>query len=294
MKTGTSEPYENSRAIGDTWTYAYTPHIVVGAWAGNADNSPMYNITSTSISFRTARDMVVAVEKAFAPTPFTRPDGIVDNVEVCVPSGMKVDKECGKKSPPDLLARQNLPKEDDTWWQAVRIDIRTGLRATDQTPPRFIQERFGLVIPDDLPPFWKSQAQEWARVLGSAALTAPSEPSGGLSPVDIRSPSHGSTVRGEVTVVGRATSEGFVAYRLEFTTGDPPNRFAWTLISRSETPVADGVLGVWDTLDLPPGAYTLRLVIEDRERGELSTFVGVRVKRDRGNDQSEPTPTSEP
>lgn len=296
VKTGTSEPYENSRAIGDTWTYAYTPHIVVGAWAGNADNSPMYNITSTSISYRTARDMVIAVEQNFPPTPFQKPEGIVENVEVCVPSGMKVDKECGKTSPPDLMARQNLPKEDDTWWQAVKIDIRTGLRATAQTPPRFVQERFGLVIPDNLPPFWKTQAQEWARVLGSAAMAAPSEPSGGLIPVDIRSPAHGSTLRGEVSVVGRAQSDGFVAYRLEFTTGDPPNRFGWTLITRSETPVADGVLGVWDTSDLPPGAYTLRLVIEDRVRGELSTFVGVRVKRDRGNgeDDREATPTPEP
>src|SRR5690606_21038874 len=41
VKTGTSEPYENSRAIGETWTFGYTPDLVAGVWAGNSDNSPM-------------------------------------------------------------------------------------------------------------------------------------------------------------------------------------------------------------------------------------------------------------
>ena len=33
-KTGTSEPYENSTNIGDTWTFGYTPDLVVGVWVG--------------------------------------------------------------------------------------------------------------------------------------------------------------------------------------------------------------------------------------------------------------------
>ena len=40
VKTGTSERSRDSRAIGETWTYGYTPDLVAGVWAGNADNSP--------------------------------------------------------------------------------------------------------------------------------------------------------------------------------------------------------------------------------------------------------------
>ena len=58
QKTGTSEPFVNSRAIGDTWAFGYTPDLVAGVWAGNADNSPMVNIDSTRISWRSWRDFM--------------------------------------------------------------------------------------------------------------------------------------------------------------------------------------------------------------------------------------------
>ena len=43
----------------DSWTIGYTPNLVAGVWAGNSDNSPMYNITSTSISYRALRDFMI-------------------------------------------------------------------------------------------------------------------------------------------------------------------------------------------------------------------------------------------
>ena len=58
-------------AIGETWTYGYTPDLVAGVWAGNADNSPMHNITSTSISYRAVRDFMMA---ALVDTPASRFD----------------------------------------------------------------------------------------------------------------------------------------------------------------------------------------------------------------------------
>ena len=48
----------DSRAIGDTWAFGYTPDLVAGVWTGNADNSPMVNITSTRISWRSWRDFM--------------------------------------------------------------------------------------------------------------------------------------------------------------------------------------------------------------------------------------------
>src|SRR5690606_8409169 len=87
-KNGTSEPFEDSRDIGETWTVGYTPALVAGVWAGNADNSRIQGITSTSVSLRAWKDfMARALEYLEAPpTPFTQPEGLVAR-EVCWPSG---------------------------------------------------------------------------------------------------------------------------------------------------------------------------------------------------------------
>jgi membrane peptidoglycan carboxypeptidase len=64
VKTGTSSPFDpsgpNAGKIGETWAFGYTRDFAVGVWAGNADNSPVVNIYSTSISYRAMRDTMVA------------------------------------------------------------------------------------------------------------------------------------------------------------------------------------------------------------------------------------------
>jgi len=284
VKTGTSEPFENSRAIGETWTYGYTPELVAGVWAGNADNSPMHNITSTSISYRALRDFMTAALADVPKSQFERPPGIKD-YDVCVPSGMKADDECGRRIR-TMLAEKTAPKDDDTWWECVKVDIRDGLLATELTPPQFMQERCGLVIPKEVEGFARTQAEEWARYLNVGIV--PTERSTGEAPVRITSPRTGDRVRGIVEVKGQAASDGFVAYRLEFGPGNPP--LSWTQIIRSETPQPSGGLGLWNTEGLPEGEYTLRLVLEDRTRGELSTFVVVRIGGGIGVPRLTPTP----
>jgi len=272
VKTGTSEPYENSRAIGDTWAVGYTPQLVAGVWAGNADNSPMVNITSTSISWRALRDFMLAALEDKPEENFTRPSGL-ETGSFCIPSGLLPSPRCPRTTPPDLIATESKPTKQDDWWRSVAIDMRTGLLATAATPKQFIIERFSLVVPDDQPAFVKSQAAEWAKVIGGG--TAPGEASSNDIPVAITSPASGAVVSGTVTITGKADSKGFIAYRLEFGAGNPP--WAWTGITRDTRRVAGGTLGTWNVSGLPPGEYTLRLVLEDAERGELSTFVVVRV-----------------
>ncbi|HEX5480892.1 MAG TPA: transglycosylase domain-containing protein, partial [Dehalococcoidia bacterium] len=142
VKTGTSEPYANSTAIGETWTYGFTPDLVTGVWAGNADNSPVHNILSTSISYRAVRDFM---EQALVDTPpsnFVKPDGLVD-VDVCEPSGLKPTPACGLVVK-NLLPKDKAPTQDDNWWSSVKVDIRNNLLATELTPSQFVQERRAL------------------------------------------------------------------------------------------------------------------------------------------------------
>ena len=81
VKTGTSEPFDpkgpNAGKIGETWAFGYTPDVVVGIWAGNSDNAPITNITSSSIAFRAMRDLVLKYYGGQRATPFTPPQGVV-------------------------------------------------------------------------------------------------------------------------------------------------------------------------------------------------------------------------
>ncbi|HXK34465.1 MAG TPA: transglycosylase domain-containing protein [Dehalococcoidia bacterium] len=294
VKTGTSEPYENSSAIGETWTYGYTPELVAGVWAGNADNSPMFNITSTSISYRALRDFMVAALADTPPSTFQRPPEVVE-MDICVPSNLKADADCGRRVR-SLMSKTNAPQKDDDWWRRVRVDIRDGLLATERTPPQFVQERFGLAIPaEGLSDFARQQAQEWARVLNAGR--APEQESTGDAPLQITSPRQGQRISGTVFVTGKIDVEDFVAYRVEFGQGNPP--LAWQLLIRETALPSSNGLAIWNTSGLPAGTYTLRVVVETATRGELSTFVVVTV-RDSGGDEDEdedntpaplPTPT---
>ena len=275
IKTGTSEPYENSRAIGDTWAMTYTPNLVVGVWAGNADNSPMYNISSTSISWRAARDYMETALEGKEALDFEQPEGI-EKAKVCVPSGLLPSQYCGK-TVEDLFVKNSLPTEKDNWWQPFKIDIRTGLLATEMTPPQFVQERVYLVLPPELTGFDKQAALEWAAALGvSLPPTERSNPRGPSDlPAVIKSPAAGASVNGVVTVTGRAVSNDFEWFRLEYGAGASPTQ--WVVINQVNAPVTDAALGMWDTSALPAGQYTLRLVVKDRARGELVSLATITV-----------------
>jgi hypothetical protein len=251
---------------------------VTGVWAGNSDNSPMYNILSTSISYRAVRDFM---EQALVDTPvsqFPKPDGLV-TADVCEPSGMKPTPSCGRVIK-NLLPADKAPTQDDTWWSTAKVDIRTGLLATELTPSQFVQQRSGLAIPDSVQGFARTQAEEWARVLGAGS--APTQKSDESNiPVGIVNPADGSTVRGIVPVAGKADSPDFVSYSVQFGEGDPP--VAWTTIMQSTTPQPAGGLANWNTAGLPDGTYTLRIVVEDAKLGELSSFVVVTIGAQAGN-----------
>ncbi|HXH22112.1 MAG TPA: transglycosylase domain-containing protein [Dehalococcoidia bacterium] len=292
VKTGTSEPFDPkgpfAGMIGETWTFGYTPDIVVGVWAGNSDNTPIRpNIFSTSIAFRAMRDTLQAWYAGRPSTPFERPEGVVEET-VCVPSGKRPTPLCGRTTR-DIFAKDSLPKEDDTWWQRVRIDGRTGLLATPSTPPQFVQEQVMLAIPRELMQTEedRKQWQEWADTLGIPLAPtdfSPASAGGGTTPdlpAAIFSPVPGQTVTGQVTITGRASTTNFLAYTLEYGAGVTPT--GWQQITQSTNQVASGPLGTWNTQGLAPGIYTLRLVVVDRSGRQVVASVTVSV--------GAPTPT---
>jgi hypothetical protein len=78
---------------------------------------------------------------------------------------------------------------------------------------------------------------------------------------EITDPTNCDSAEGEIKVVGTAFDEHIAGWTLQFT-GGPFN--TWQTIATGNTNVIDDVLGIWDTSNLPPCCYTLRLVVTDQ------------------------------
>jgi len=70
-----------------------------------------------------------------------------------------------------------------------------------------------------------------------------------------------AVLKGAVEIRGSANIDSFSYYKFEFRSKGAPQ---WSFLQRFDEPVADGLLGVWDTSPLPAGACLFRLVVVDK------------------------------
>jgi hypothetical protein len=71
-------------------------------------------------------------------------------------------------------------------------------------------------------------------------------------------PPIGAVLSGIVEIRGSADTEHFDYYLLEFR---QKGKSEWTRFQRSDEPVVDDILGIWDASSLPTGVYRLRLIV---------------------------------
>jgi len=88
VKSGTSTGFR------DTWTLGYTPEIAIGVWAGNADGSPMIDVSGVEGAGPMWRDAMMAAALSRRMTWYARPAGIVETT-VCAPTGLLPGPDCG-------------------------------------------------------------------------------------------------------------------------------------------------------------------------------------------------------
>ena len=101
-----------------------------------------------------------------------------------------------------------------------------------------------------------------------ATLTPTPEPAPAVPPAhcpnpgaQIISPGAGQTVQGMIQLTGTANVPNFQYFKIEMGPGDAPRN--WSFIFRRDTPVANGLLGTWNSDTVPPGVYTLRVTLSD-------------------------------
>ena len=86
-KSGTSTGFR------DNWSLGFTPEIAIGVWAGNADGTPMTDVSGVEGAGPIWHDAMIAAALGRRMTWYARPAGIVD-ATVCAPTGLLPGPHC--------------------------------------------------------------------------------------------------------------------------------------------------------------------------------------------------------
>ena len=163
VKTGTTSDFH------DNWTVGYTPDLVVGVWAGNANHEAMRNITGLTGAAPIWAETMRAIMAGTPEKDFTRPAGLVQ-VEVCSLSGLLPTPACPYRRLEWFIAGTQ-PTQPDNFYRTVEVDAASALTpggaptrlADAATPP---ERRLSITVLD-LPP----QAGPWAHGHGLLLLS---------------------------------------------------------------------------------------------------------------------------
>jgi PKD repeat protein len=129
----------------------------------------------------------------------------------------------------------------------------------------------------------------------SAALPPTGIPFPSVTPTPISivilSPIPGNVVAGNVQILGAAIHPQFLQYQVEYGPDPNPGNLWYAATSIVQTPVLNGLLGIWNTTTTPDGIYQLRLRVTLSDGTSLATVVNnIRVQ----NEQPTPIPSATP
>jgi membrane carboxypeptidase/penicillin-binding protein PbpC len=140
VKTGTTTDWR------DNWTIGYSTERIVGVWVGNADNTPMLDVSGIDGAGPIWHDLMLAAHTT-PPAPFTRPPAIVE-IPICAPSGLLPSPTC-QRIRNERYIKGTVPTVTDNQFIALTVDSATGHIATDATPVARRQERVYWRLPPE-------------------------------------------------------------------------------------------------------------------------------------------------
>ncbi len=259
-KTGTTNDYRDNLTMG------FTPDIVTGVWVGNADNTPMLNVSGLAGAGPIWHNFMERAHEGRPVHEFVRPPTIVE-LEICADSGTLPSSVCPQRRIEIFFKDQPPLGPEHDVHQLIAIDRNTGLRANEFCLSN-VEEKYFRVYPGE-------DGRAWA--ISQDIEQPPTEycPSSNIV-ASISNPPEGVTVRGVITLEGSAVAANFSRYQVEVGQGTSPSAFT-TVLGPSNQLVEQGVLGTLDTTQVENGPYTIRLVVFDQTGGAVEGRVHVLV-----------------
>lgn len=245
-KTGTTTDFR------DNWTVGYTPSLVVGVWVGNADNTPMLDVSGISGAGPIWNEFTREVLLGTPVYDFQRPDGLV-RAEVCAISGLLPTEACPKRLW-EWFIDGTVPTEYDTMYQKFEIDTRSGLLATDETPAEYRTEKTYLVLPLEARDWAARQGIEPPPVGAVAIETRPEEPLRLLAPDPY--------THFQLTPLTPANTQ-----RIKLSVITPPNTLSisYWLNGQPLMTLKDGVFDYWWPLEAGAHELVAKAVLDNGE-----------------------------
>jgi hypothetical protein len=171
---------------------------------------------------------------------------------VCELSGLLPNGICPTYE--EIFVEGMQPRQQDTYWQRVTVNNRTGQLATLNTPPELQTDREFFVPPTEAMDWWRANN----RPLPPVELDTVSVPEV-ISAVRITQPRTLSYVGGVVDIFGEINTRNFTSLRLSYGEGFNPS--AWIDLGGVQTEYdPERPLGSWNTEGLD-GLYSLRLEV---------------------------------
>ncbi|MFH0770864.1 MAG: penicillin-binding protein [Candidatus Peregrinibacteria bacterium] len=197
-KTGTSNKCLERNADGscrlrkpdNALVIGYTPRLVVGVWAGNADSSAMYEkadgLTTMSPVWK---EFMIGAHRLLkdAKTTFPVPQGIVQP-QISLLSG-EFPTDCTPVGfrRADVFLEERPPSLPDPACQKLLVDKVTHLLASETCPVEAQESgsflRAHSILPDRWP-LWEQGVQEWVKKQSALWYAAPDH-SGSLLPLPV-------------------------------------------------------------------------------------------------------------
>jgi membrane peptidoglycan carboxypeptidase len=292
-KTGTTND------IRDILTLGFTPQLVTGVWVGNADNSPMRDVSGVSGAGPIWNQFMTTALAGEPVVEFLPPPG-VRQYEVCADTGTLPSRACPEKRVQWFAEdRPPLPPEYDLW-QSFRVDRATGQLATEFTPPDQVEERTWKVYPEPYRAWAQAHGIEQPPFVPPAvapstpgAVVIPATPAEQTPPAPnpaaqlaIFSPVEGETVSGIVTVYGTVNIPNLLSYELQYGESHDPGAFSAPVSGPFGGSVDNGPVAQWNATNMADGPYTLRLLARDTQGALYETRTRIFV--------AQPAPTFAP
>ncbi len=265
VKTGTTNDFR------DNWTLGYTPDLAMGVWIGNADYTPMRNVSGVTGAAPLWADVMqweLNRSTGGNPANFTRPNGIEEQV-VCAVSGSKPSGRCpGEKTEIFAQGQPPLPETEDLW-RELEIDTWTNLRAGSACS-EYTEEKLTLNIQDKWAKEWirdHEQGRAWAEEMGfkDSVIFTPTRECRGDDPkptIVFVGLEEGMNIAASPLDIYAVVSanKNFDRFRLQYGVGNNPNKWQTLLVSDEQVKDTQKLVS-WDVYEADATRITLRIYL---------------------------------